>query len=281
VSDKFEEPNSPVTDQRFRFHMAALWTLMVSLVLGVSISLITHSDSAVASSDTSKSVLSTTTSPGKLVEKTIATRIRRALPNTKIDWVRYTPIKGVYEFKAGKSILYTDSAGQFLLVGHVWDLSKNRDLTQASKDKYLPKIERSVSTNSSKKIPWKTLPLLAAVRYGNPKGKKIAIFHDPDCPYCQKMKQDMLKSNKFDVYQIMYPIKSLHPKAFAKSQTILCTFKKIPKSKCDMTKELNASIAFAKRYKIRGTPTVVSASGHVFVGYRPAPKLMALIAKTK
>ncbi|VAW82977.1 hypothetical protein MNBD_GAMMA12-3101 [hydrothermal vent metagenome] len=281
VADGYLKSNNAVTVQRFRYHMGAIWALMASLVIGVSIVLIIHSKSAVAATKTIKTAGVITTLAGKLVDKKIAGRIRKALPNTKIEWIRYTSIKGVFEFKAGKSILYTDSIGRFLLVGHVWDLKYNRDLTQISKDKYLPKRSRRQALYKNRKIDWKTLPLSAAVRYGNPLGQKIAVFHDPDCPYCKKMKQELTKSNRFDVYQIMYPIQSLHPGAYAKSQSILCKFKKIPSQKCDMSKALDDSITFAKHHNIRGTPTVVTFNGDVLVGYRPVAQLLLLMAKSK
>ena len=254
----------------FRYQLAALWTLVVSVLLGIAIVFFTQSNIAVAESKSETKFLNVVTKQGQLVNPLMAEKIRNALPKTKIDWIRYTAIKGLYEFKAGRSILYTDQAGQYLLVGHIWDLKRNRDLTQVSKDKYVPKQKKAVRTLRSQIIPWKSLPLTAAVRYGNPKGKKIAIFHDPDCPYCHRMKQEMVQSNKFDVYQIMYPIQSLHPKAFAKSQAILCKSKNIPAKTCDMNKVLKASIAFAQKHNIRGTPTIVAANGSVFVGYRPA-----------
>ncbi len=280
-SDGYLEFNSTVTVQRFRYHMAALWALMLALVIGASIALITHSKSAVATTKVTKTTALVVAQAGSLVNRKIAGRIRKALPNTKIDWIRYTPIKGVFEFKAGKSILYTDSIGRFLLVGHVWDLKNNRDLTQLSKDKYLPKRSRRRAVLKNRRIEWKTLPLSSAIRYGNPLGQKIAVFHDPDCPYCKKMKKELTKSNRFDVYQIMYPIQSLHPGAYAKSQSLLCEFKNITPQKCNMSKELGASIAFAKRYKIRGTPTVITVDGRVFVGYRPVAQLVQLMAKSK
>lgn len=269
----------------FRYQLAALWTLVVSTLLGVAIVFVTQSNIAVAENKPAPQSSQVKTKVSQLVEPLIAVKIRNALPKTKIEWIRYTAISGLYEFKAGRSILYTDRAGQYLLVGHVWDLKNNQDLTQVSKDKYLPVLNKSkqktVRTRIIKNIPWRSLPLAAAVRYGNPKGKKIAIFHDPDCPYCHRMKKEMVKSNKFDVYQIMYPIQSLHPKAFAKSQAILCQSKNITSNKCDMRKELQSSIAFAQKHNIRGTPTVVAANGSVFVGYRPAQQLLTLLNNQK
>jgi len=266
----------------FCYQSTAFWTLLVSLLLGVGIVLLSHSTPVNA--QMTKSRLSIHHhKAGDLVIKEIGSRIRKALPKTKIDWIRYTVINGLYEFKMGRNIMYTDKTGQYLVVGHVFDMINNRNLTRIALDKYVskrkPNTRKQRVARASKKLLWKTLPLSAAVRYGNPKGQKIAIFHDPDCPYCIRMKNEMLKSNQFDVYQIMYPIQSLHPKAFLKSQAILCRAKKVAANKCDMAKVIKGAIDFAKRHNIRGTPTVVAADGRVFVGYRPAKQLIGLLQK--
>ncbi len=220
---------------------------------------------------------------GTAVDDRIANGIRRAMPGTKIDGIFYTPVRGLYQISLGKNVLYTDHSGNYLLIGHLYDMKRRLDLTQQVKRR----LSASAPPVGVRKIPWSSLPLQAAVRYGNPDGKKIAIFHDPDCTYCTRLKKELAGTTEFDVYQIMYPIVSLHPGAYRKSKKILCAYKSRERqnnasakhSTCDAEKLLEQVSTFARKHRIAGTPVIVAENGNVVLGYRPPAELAKLLWK--
>ncbi len=64
------------------------------------------------------------------------------------------------------------------------------------------------------KIDVKSLPLNQAIKYVKGKGERtLYIFSDPDCPYCQRLEQNMVGVDNVTVYVFLYPLTSLHPNA--------------------------------------------------------------------
>ncbi|WP_305016795.1 thioredoxin fold domain-containing protein [Mycobacterium tuberculosis] len=39
--------------------------------------------------------------------------------------------------------------------------------------------------------------------------RKIAVFSDPDCPFCKRVEQEFEKMNDVTVYILLYPIEQL------------------------------------------------------------------------
>jgi thiol:disulfide interchange protein DsbC len=50
--------------------------------------------------------------------------------NTKVDSVVQTPYAGLFEVRAAGEIYYTDEKARYLIVGHVFDTSNQRDITK-------------------------------------------------------------------------------------------------------------------------------------------------------
>ncbi len=74
------------------------------------------------------------------------------------------------------------------------------------------------------KIDVKSLPLNQAIKYVKGKGERtLYIFSDPDCPYCQRLEQNMVGVDNVTVYVFLYPLTSLHPNAEKVSNQIWCS----------------------------------------------------------
>ena len=73
-------------------------------------------------------------------------------------------------------------------------------------------------------IPFDDLPLDLAVKRVKGKGeRKMAIFTDPDCPFCKRIEGDLAKVDNVTIYMFLFPIDSLHPKAADKAKRIWCS----------------------------------------------------------
>lgn len=85
----------------------------------------------------------------------------------------------------------------------------------------------------------------------------------------------------------MYPLVSLHPKAYEKSKAIVCAKsmkmledvyakKAIPKPTCE-TDAVDETIKLAQSLGINGTPAIVLPNGSLISGMRDAATIIKLI----
>lgn len=144
-----------------------------------------------------------------------------------------------------------------------------------------------------RKIQFSKLPLKDALVMG-PKNakKKIAVFTDPECPYCRKLHEEIKKvlEQRKDVafYIFLRPL-PMHKDAPKKVEAILCTKslsmlddalsgKAVPEPSCSTAKgEMDKNVALAESLEFRGTPTMVREDGLVNPGFLPADQLSAWI----
>jgi len=208
----------------------------------------------------------------------IAEQIRAQIKDLKIDAVRRSPIAGLYEVQAGSNIFYVDRTGRHLIAnGHVFDTSTKQDLT-------------ALRIEQMNKIDWGVLPLDKAIVSGDPKGAEMAVFTDPDCPYCLKLEETLKDIKGVKVYTFLMPLKQLHPDATRKSEAIWCSkdqhtaltqvmldHKPITGGGCETP--LADIAVLAASLNIHGTPTIISRDGRKRSGAMPAAQLKAWLAQ--
>jgi len=196
------------------------------------------------------------------------------LRSSSIDEVNPTPIPGLYEVRSGRNVFYSDADGShFVLGGHMIDTIAKKDLTKA----------RMEALN---RIDWSVLPLDKAVVSGDEHGAlKVAIFTDPECPYCRKFEQELAKLNGVKVYSFLFPL-SFHKHAKRWSSAIWCSKNRHkmmtdimlnnadPKAgSCDTP--IDEIIALGKKLGITGTPTLIAGDGRLSPGGKSAAELKA------
>ncbi|MGX4642701.1 DsbC family protein [Massilia sp. SYSU DXS3249] len=143
------------------------------------------------------------------VEANIRKNIEPRLGGAKIDSVTETPYSGLYELRVGSDILYTDKKAEYLFIGQVYEAKTSKNLTRARID-------------DLNKIKFADLPLNLALKQVKGNGKRvIAVFEDPNCGYCKRLRQTTLKDlNDVTIYTFMYNI--LSEDSFTKSKNIWC-----------------------------------------------------------
>ena len=190
------------------------------------------------------------------IRKALAERIPQM---DKIDEVSPTPMKGLYEVRIGTDLFYTDAKGNYVIQGELIDTKARRNITEDR-------------INKLSAIDFSALPLKDAFTIVRGNGKrKVAVFEDPNCGYCKRFERDMQNVDNVTVYLFLYPI--LSPDSAEKSRNIWCSKDKpaawqdyMIKDKapaaasCD-TSALQRNLAFGKKHKITGTPTLIFASG--------------------
>ena len=198
--------------------------------------------------------------PASAQESTIRKTLAERIPQLeKIDEVRTTPMAGLYEVRVGTDVFYTDAKGNFLIQGELIDTKARRNLTE----------DRIAKLSA---VDFSTLPLKDAFVTVRGNGKRqLVVFADPNCGYCKRFERDLQKIDNVTVHTFLYPI--LSPDSAEKSRNIWCgkdrtavwddwmLRDKTPSdASCDTT-ALQRNLAFGKKHKITGTPTLIFTDG--------------------
>lgn len=208
------------------------------------------------------------------IRKALAERIPQL---GKADEVSATPMKGLYEVRIGTDLFYTDAKGNYLIQGELIDTKARRNLTE----------DRIAKLTA---IDFAALPLADAFTVVQGDGsRKLAVFEDPNCGYCKRFERDLQKVDNITVYTFLLPI--LSPDSAEKSRNIWCAKdrtavwldhmlrdKTPPAASCD-TAALQRNLAFGKKYKITGTPTLIFADGSRVPGAVDAAEVEKRLAK--
>lgn len=202
--------------------------------------------------------------PDKSAAETLKQNLGRLYPKTSFQSVRPAVYPGIYEVVMGKNVVYTDVNGRYFMFGHVYDMHEQKDLTES----------RLTEIN---KISFDGLPKDAAIVFKEGKGtRQLAVFSDPDCPYCRRLETELAKLKDVTIYLYMLPL-SIHPEAAAKTEAVWCSSdrasswrdlllnnKAMEKATCNTPTQLVAGLA--KQMNITGTPTLISGDGRIKPG---------------
>jgi len=208
-------------------------------------------------------------------ENVIKHTLEDRLGGAKIDSVIKTPYLGLYEVHIGSEIIYTDAKMRYIFNGSIIDTKTMQNLTQ----------KRLSELNA---ISWNDLPLDAAFKTVHGKGKRVlAVFVDPNCPYCKRFEKELVKVDDITVYTFLFPI--LSQDSHQKAQAIWCSADKskawsdwmlngkVPvAAKCDTP--IAQNLAFARKNNITGTPTLIFANGQRVPGAISAERLEKMLA---
>lgn len=240
---------------------------LIALLLGASVS-------AYAASATSNNSVDTATST------TIKQNLKSNLPDLVVDQILTTPFAGVYEVDSGRKVFYVNSTGNMALIGNMLDLTTKVSLTE----------QRTEALN---KIDWTKLPLDIAVKRVIGTGQSnIAVFTDPDCPFCKRLEAETLgKLKDVTIYYYLFPL-AIHPNAADDAKRLLCAEnpesaiiavmgKDKPYGKnntCNRSKDLIKMQDVGNNLvQVTGTPTIVLPNGSITSGLLPADYLSRMI----
>ncbi|MDF0606035.1 DsbC family protein [Neisseriaceae bacterium TC5R-5] len=192
----------------------------------------------------------------------------KQFPNRKVNTITPTPVAGIYEIVVeGKQVVYSTADANYLFVGDLIDATKKESLTEKT-------------TAELNKVDFNNLPLQHAIKEVRGNGqRKLAIFSDPDCPFCKKLEHEGLKDlNNVTIYTFLYPLTELHPDAMRKSQQIMCSANPLKAWNSFMRegKALSGATncstplaeiqALGNKLGIRGTPALIFSSGQLIPG---------------
>jgi thiol:disulfide interchange protein DsbC len=194
-------------------------------------------------------------------EATIRKALEPRLGGAKIETIRETPYSGLYEVRVAGDILYTDKKGEYLIIGQIYDTKTSTNLTRARVDEI-------------NKIKFSDLPFELALKQVKGNGKRqIAVFEDPNCGYCKRLRQTTLKEiDNVTIYTFMYNI--LSEDSFVKSKNIWCAADRVkawddwminnklpPTAPAACEAPNDKVVELGQKLRITGTPAIFFTDG--------------------
>jgi thiol:disulfide interchange protein DsbC len=206
--------------------------------------------------------------------------IESSFPGTKITSISSSPINGVFEVVTqspqGPLVIYADSMGQHLLIGDLLNVASKRNLTSERMEKLTA-------------IKWDSLPLKNAIKVVKGDGsRKLAVFSDPDCPYCKKAEAEFNKLDNVTVYTFAYPL-PMHPDAGRKAKLVWCSKDRaqawqdlmlkgtLPNGNTDCDNPVDENLALGAKLRVDGTPALIFPNGKRIPGYVDAKRLETML----
>ena len=253
--------------------------VFVPICAGLLAALIALPNAAQTASATGPTTLDATATTTTTTESTLVNRLQAFYPSTRFGAVNPTPWPGVFEVAMGANLAYVDQSGQYFLFGHLYDMKAQRDLTAERKD-------------TLARIDFATLPLVDAMKEVRGNGvRALAIFSDPDCPYCQKLESDIRELTNVTIYTFLMPLVSLHPAAHRKAVSVWCAKDRIttwqammwrgevaPQADCPHPVDRN--VALGERLGINGTPTLIAFDGRMLPGAASKEQIEAWLQRS-
>lgn len=202
--------------------------------------------------------------------------IRAAHSDWPIKQVHKSQIDGLYEVQIGDQIAYSDATGRYVIHGgHLLDTETKTDITR----------DRLQQLN---RIDWSVLPLEKAIVSGDADAtQKLAVFTDPDCPYCRKLEKMLKELHGVNVYTFLFPLEELHPHARAHAEAIWCSPDKhamlerimidnADPAGADCATPIDDLAALGAKLSIHGTPALIAGDGRRMNG---APRDIEILKK--
>ncbi len=196
-----------------------------------------------------------------------------------IESVQKAPWGDLYEVVVrgpdGVQVYYVDSTATIVITGQAIDAKTGRNLTEER--------QRKLSA-----VKWDSLPFEHAVTTVRGGGRrKIAIFSDPNCPYCKRFEKDLAKLDDITVHIFLYPV--IKPESLAQTKSVWCSKERAkawndlmlrdvrPSAKPDCDTPVEKLLALGRKLGANSTPTWFLENGERYQGAVPVEEVTRLL----
>lgn len=201
---------------------------------------------------------------------TVRSHLLKNAPDVKIENLKPTEMKGIYSGTLNGQVVYVNEDAQHILAGSMLRLKDQKNLTK----------DLVIQQNT---IDWKQLPLKDAIKIVKGNGQRqLAIFTDPNCPYCKKLEEELKQLNNVTLYIFVTAFKS---QSVAPSKQIFCesnpaqawnnliTKGIAPQGEKSCANPIQRNLELAQKLKVTGTPTIIFSNGFKVSGAYPANEI--------
>ena len=189
----------------------------------------------------------------------------------RIEQIERVPGSSLYEVTIrgadGPQLFYVDERARVIVVGQVLDGKSGRNLTE----------ERLRTLNA---IDWASLPFADAITTKRGNGRRrIAVFSDPNCPYCKRFEKDLAKLDDITVHIFLYPV--IRPESIPLTKSVWCSPDRArawndlmlrdiqPAASPDCPTPVEKLVALGRTLGANSTPTWFVETGERYAGAMP------------
>lgn len=217
--------------------------------------------------------------PAKPVDASKEAMVRAALkkidPSLVPDRVGPSPMPGFQEAIVHGRVVYFSDDGRYMLQGLLFDIEKQKDLTQIG----LSGLRR----DELAKVPVTDRIVFAPV---GPRKHTVTVFTDIECGFCRKMHSEMADYNKLGIAieYLAFPRAGLTSADALAMESVWCSADRrqaltdaksgvaVPPKRC--TNPVAAQYKLGQRIGLEGTPMAINADGIALPGYLPPAKML-------
>jgi thiol:disulfide interchange protein DsbC len=214
-------------------------------------------------------------------EAAVMQAMAKSMPSVKIDSVKPSEVKGLYEVIVGANIFYVSEDGKYLLQGRLVDVAARKDLTEEKLS--------GTRIQALKKIGQENMIVF------KPKIKKytVSVFTDIDCGYCRKLHSeiDQYLAQGITIQYLFFPRAGKGSDSYNKAVSVWCAKDRNaaltdakkgntpPAKTCD--NPVDEHMRLGEDFDVKGTPMIVTEKGNVYPGYLPAKQLAEALKSEK
>jgi thiol:disulfide interchange protein DsbC len=214
-------------------------------------------------------------------EAAIREAMAKSMPSVKIDSVKPSEVKGLYEVTVGTNIFYVSEDGKYLLQGRLVDVAARKDLTEeklsAARKQAIDKMGQENMIVFKPKISKYT----------------VSVFTDIDCGYCRKLHSEINQylAQGITIQYLFFPRAGKNSDSYNKSVSVWCADdrnaaltaakkdQKVPSKTCD--NPVDEHMQLGEDFDVKGTPMIVTEKGNIYPGYLPAKQLAEALESEK
>ncbi|HEY9034867.1 MAG TPA: thioredoxin fold domain-containing protein [Pseudomonadales bacterium] len=211
--------------------------------------------------------------------QTINENLKKVNPNYKVVSIEPSHLKGFYNVQLDNGpLIYVSENGQHFFDGQLYFLDNNRMVNISEQDSARARIALMDQFNPADMIIFSPK---APVRTKT----HITVYTDVDCFYCQKLHQEVpeLNARGIEVRYMAFPRAGIGSPSYKKivsawcakdqqdAMTRLKNREQIPMADCDNPVQRHYELG--KKMGVTGTPAIITESGGLIPGYRPAAEM--------
>lgn len=199
----------------------------------------------------------------------------KRLPGSRVEDFRPSQLPGVFEYARGADIFYVSADGKFAIVGDLYDLATEANLSEKRRrESRLALINKVPETNM--------------VIFGPRDAKHtVTVFTDVDCGYCRKLHSEIARYNQLGirVRYLFYPREGPESEGWDKAVAVWCSKNRnealtrakkgenIGSPKC-ASNPVAEDYELGQEVGLRGTPAIITSTGDLLPGYVPPDMLI-------